>query len=151
ATLAGPGPVGPSRPRADSSCRLRSLNFPEPSMIDKSTRRDFIKQSTLLGTAWWVGQTAAGYADSKNPLERLNFACIGVSGKGSSDTDDAARNGNIVALCDIDDQHLDTKRVKLGAVGKLSKSAKTFNDYREMLDVMGDKIDAVTVSIPDHS
>ena len=38
-------------------------------MIDKSTRRDFLKSSTLLGTAWWVGQTS-GVADSKNPLER---------------------------------------------------------------------------------
>jgi predicted dehydrogenase len=119
-------------------------------MLDKSTRRDFLKNSTLLGTAWWVGQSNA-FGDSKNPLEKLNFACIGVDGKGSSDTNDAARNGTIVAMCDIDDGHLQKKREQLLRVKKVSESVKVFNDYREMLDQMGDKIDAVTVSIPDHS
>ena len=119
-------------------------------MFDKSSRRDFLKSSAVLGTAWWVGQTALG-ADSKNPLERLNIACIGNNGKGSGDTDDAANNCNLIALCDIDDLSLEKKREKLSRVGKLAKGAKTFNDYREMLDTMGDKIDAVTVSIPDHS
>ncbi len=115
-------------------------------MIDKSTRRDFLKNSALLGTAWWVGQSqfASGYADSKNPVERLNFACIGVNGKGSSDTSSARRAGNVVAICDIDDQSLDKAASRY-------KSAKKFNDYREMLEVMADKIDAVTVSTPDHS
>jgi predicted dehydrogenase len=119
-------------------------------MLDKSTRRDFLKNSTLLGTAWWVGQTNA-FGESKNPLEKLNFACIGVDGKGSSDTDDAARFGNIVALCDIDDGHLDKKQKQLKRRGRITDSVKRFNDYREMLDQMGSKIDAVTVSIPDHS
>jgi predicted dehydrogenase len=118
-------------------------------MFDKSTRRDFLKNSAVLGTAWWV-QTSA-FAGSKNPLEKLNFACIGVDGKGSSDTDDAARNGNIVALCDIDDGHLEKKQAQLKRRKKIGDSVKVFNDYREMLDQMGDKIDAVTVSIPDHS
>jgi predicted dehydrogenase len=112
-------------------------------MIDKSTRRNFLKGSAALGAAWWVGQNS-GFADSKNPVERLSFASIGVDGKGSSDTSHAGYVGNMVALCDIDDLHLEKK-------GHAFKSARKFNDYREMLDVMGDKIDAVTVSIPDHS
>jgi predicted dehydrogenase len=114
------------------------------SMSNKSTRRDFLKSSTLLGTAWWVGHAASGFADSKNPLERLNFACIGNGGKGSENTRDAGRNGNVVALCDIDD-------IPLEKYGKLFKTARKFNDYREMFEVMADKIDAVTVAIPDHS
>src|SRR5580704_12708154 len=118
-------------------------------MFDKSSRRDFLKNSTLLSTAWWVN--ASAFAGSKSPNEKLNFACIGVDGKGSSDTDDAARNGIIVALCDIDDRHLDKKKAQLKRRNKINDSLKTFNDYREMLDQMGDKIDAVTVSIPDHS
>ena len=55
-------------------------------MINKSTRRDFMKNSALVGTAWWVGHSFASGADSKNPLERLNFASIGVGGKGSGDS-----------------------------------------------------------------
>ncbi len=111
-------------------------------MFDKSTRRDFLKSSTVLSTAWWVGQSQA-LAVSKSPNEQLNFACIGVDGKGSSDTDDAARNGMIVALCDIDDRHLEKKKTQLKRRNKINDSVKTFNDYREMLDQMGDKIDAV--------
>jgi len=112
-------------------------------MGQKPTRRDFIKQSTALSTAFWVTGTQA-FADSKNPLERLNFACIGVQGKGSSDSNSAGGNGNIVALCDIDDNRLKKKAREF-------PKAQTFHDYREMLDKMDSDIDAVTVSTPDHS
>lgn len=114
-------------------------------MTNQSTRRDFVKQTAAVGATWWMG-TSLGVASQteRAKVERLNFACIGVGGKGSSDTDSAGRAGNIVALCDIDQKRLDQK-------GRRYKSAKKFNDYREMLDEMGDKIDAVTVSTPDHS
>ena len=61
-------------------------------MSQQSTRRDFMKQSTALGVAWWVGSSASrGWAQEKSPVERLNIACIGVDGKGSSDTDDSGK------------------------------------------------------------
>ncbi|MCH7798303.1 MAG: twin-arginine translocation signal domain-containing protein [Planctomycetes bacterium] len=44
-------------------------------MSHETTRRDFIKQSTAVGAAWWVG-TQSAFALSKSPLERINFACI---------------------------------------------------------------------------
>jgi hypothetical protein len=115
-------------------------------MSHKSSRRDFIKSSSAmgLGVAWWVGNTSHAFADSKNPLERLNFACIGVGGKGSSDTDHAGAAGNIVALCDVDDNQLNKKAAHFS-------SAKKFNDYREMFEKIGKEIDAVTVATPDHS
>src|SRR5580658_3578917 len=102
-------------------------------MSHNSTRRDFLKNSALVGAAaWWVGGTLASGADSKNPLERLNFASIGVGGKGSGDSTHAGMVGNVVALCDIDDIQLEKK-------SHVFKSARKFNDYREMLDVMADK------------
>lgn len=114
-------------------------------MSQKSTRRDFVKQSAALGTAWWVGsQNLISAEKEKSPVERLNFACIGVEGKGSSDTDSAGKSGNVVALCDIDDRRLEKKAARY-------PNAKKYNDYRKMLDEMGDEIDAVTVSTPDHS
>jgi predicted dehydrogenase len=112
-------------------------------MSHQTTRRDFVKQSAALGTAWWVGSQSA-FALSKSPLEKINFACIGVDGKGSSDSNSAGGAGNIVALCDIDDNRMARKAAAY-------KDAKKYNDYRIMLDEMGDKIDAVTVSTPDHS
>lgn len=113
-------------------------------MARGTSRRDFLKQSAAVGTAFWVSGTNA-WAEPRSPLEKINFACIGVDGKGSSDSDSAGSHGNVVALCDIDDNRLNKKALKA------FPDAAKFNDYREMLDKMGDKIDAVTVSTPDHS
>lgn len=80
----------------------------------------------------------------QNLNSRLNVACIGVGGKGSSDTDDAARcGGNIVALCDVDARFLGKKAEKF-------PEAKRYADYRKMLEELGSSIDAVTISGPDH-
>ena len=112
-------------------------------MNRRSNRREFLKNSALTGVGFWV---TAGVArpQSKSPNEKINIACIGVGGKGSSDTDHAALFGNIVALCDIDDRHLEKKAAKF-------PNAKKYNDYRQMLDDMEKEIDAVTVSTADHS
>jgi hypothetical protein len=76
--------------------------------------------------------------------DRINVGCIGVAGKGDSDTDDTARcGGNLVALCDVDERHLKAKAQKF-------PQAKLYRDFRKMLEEMGPSIDAVTVSIPDH-
>ncbi|MFH1301763.1 MAG: Gfo/Idh/MocA family oxidoreductase [Planctomycetota bacterium] len=112
-------------------------------MSQRKTRREFIKQTSALGAAFWVGGQSL-LAAEKSPLEKLNFASIGVGGKGSSDSADAAKHGNLIAICDIDDKHL------AKAAARYPK-AKKFNDYREMIAEMGDQIDAVTVSTPDHS
>ena len=53
-------------------------------------------------------------------------------------------HGQIVALCNIDDQRLKQKAQQYS-------DAKLFHDYRELLSVMGDKVDAVTVSTADHT
>ena len=118
----------------------------------KTTRRDFVKETAALSAAWWVGSQSNLLAQERSPMERVNFACIGVGGKGDSDTNDAARLGNIVALCDIDDNRLRQKANSINQSQKKSGGgeAQTFHDYREMLEKLGDKIDAVTVSTPDH-
>ena len=74
----------------------------------------------------------------------MNIACIGVGGKGRSDTEHASHYGRIVAVCDIDEKRLDAKAAKY-------KEAKKYIDFRELLDEMGPRIDAVTVSTPDHT
>ncbi len=114
-------------------------------MTQQTTRRDFVKQSALGAgaAAWWLS-TQSLEAQERSPVERLNFACIGVGGKGSSDTDSAARFGNVVALCDADEQRLEQK-------ARRNPKAKKFTDYRQMLEEIGTEIDAVTVSTPDHT
>src|SRR5439155_19168337 len=62
----------------------------------------------------------------------------------SMDTDQPAHVGNIVAQCDIDENHLGAKAQKF-------PDAKKYNDFRKMLEEMDKQIDAVTVSTPDHT
>ena len=59
-------------------------------MKRKTNRRDFLQQSTMAGIGFWVagGVTAAPKQSSS---QRPNIACIGVGGKGSSDTDQSAQ------------------------------------------------------------
>ena len=112
-------------------------------MSRRSNRRDFLKHSALAGVGFWAAGGVTP-AESRSANERLNIACIGVGGKGSSDTDQAAQFGNIVALCDIDDNRLNAKAQKF-------PQAKKYHDFRQMLTEMEKDIDAVVVSTPDHT
>jgi hypothetical protein len=104
------------------------------------SRRQFVRASALGAAAMsfpFVGQVLGAN-------DKINVACIGVHGKGDSDTDDTARcGGQLVALCDVDERSLKDKAKKY-------PQAKLFRDFRKMLEEMGPSIDAVTVSIPDH-
>jgi len=92
---------------------------------------------------YWVAGGVQAKA-SRSPNSRIAFASIGIEGKGESDSEDAGRAGDMVAICDVDDGKLNR------AVRSRFKKAKKFNDFRKMLDEMGKSIDAVTVSTPDH-
>jgi predicted dehydrogenase len=110
-------------------------------------RRDFLSRSALAGASAGFlrgGAPAIARAAEESPNSKVRFACIGVGGKGDSDTRDAGKHGEIVALCDIDEKTLDK-------MAENFPNAKKYVDYRKMLEEMGDKIDAVTVSTPDHS
>ena len=112
-------------------------------MTSKSTRRTFLGQSAALGTALWVGGQRS--AKALSPLQSLSAGCIGVGGKGGSDTSHIYEHGVVIAgLCDVDGGRLTKK-------GRELPDAKQYTDYREMLDALGDKIDIVTVSTPDHN
>ncbi len=113
-------------------------------MSIKPSRRNFVKASAAIGAGYWA---AGGVAprESLSAIERVQFGCIGIGGKGGSDSEDANRAGDVVAVTDIDDKTIEKE------ITRFKTNPSKFNDFREMLDKMGDKIDAVTVSVPDHS
>ncbi|MGH7970897.1 MAG: Gfo/Idh/MocA family protein, partial [Limisphaerales bacterium] len=112
-------------------------------MSSRLSRRDFIKRTSVTTGTAILSFPFVGRVLGAN--DRINVACIGVGGKGDSDSSDAARcGGNIVAMCDVDNNTLDHK-------AKQFPQAKRFNDYRKLFDEMGNGFDAVTVSIPDHN
>src|SRR5947209_20170713 len=116
------------------------------------SRRDFIKSSSLLAGAAMF--SAPYFLRSAGANDRINIACIGVGGKGDSDSSSAfGLGGNIVALCDIDSNTLEGKNKSLqdrAAKENRTYDAKLYRDWRKMFSEMGKSIDAVTVSTPDH-
>jgi hypothetical protein len=111
--------------------------------VNGLSRRKFLQTSALVtvGTIM-AGPLIAAQPRRISPTEKLNIVAIGAGGKGSSDTDHCATE-NIVALCDADQSM---------AAGQLKKypKAKFYQDFRKMYDEIGDSIDAVIVSTPDH-
>jgi predicted dehydrogenase len=111
------------------------------------TRRQFLSRTALTAGAVTLSFPYVGRVLGAN--DRINIACIGVGGKGDSDSSDAAKNGgNIVAICDVDQKTSDKKAKQFS---DQFPQLKQYNDYRKLLDEVGKDIDAVTVSTPDHN
>jgi predicted dehydrogenase len=108
----------------------------------KMTRRNFIEKTALAAAGISiVPRHVLGGKGYQAPSDKLNIACIGIGGKGRSDSA-AMKTENVVALCDVDEtQGLDTR--------KLYPKAKYYRDFRVMLEK--ENVDAVTVSTPDHN
>lgn len=109
-------------------------------------RRTFIK-STLGGAAAasMAGMAWKPHRGRGGSLELLRVASVGVGGMGWSDLNRVSDHAavEIAALCDVDRNNLNRAR-------DLFEDARAFRDWRELFDSMGNEIDAVTVSTPDH-
>ena len=103
-------------------------------MTRRIVRRRFLQGMTLAGVG--VFASGAGPRESKSPNERIRFACIGVGGKGASDSGDAKRHGDVVAICDVDDGTL----AKAG--DRAFPEAARYSDFRKLLDEKAAGIDA---------
>ncbi|MCC4214597.1 Gfo/Idh/MocA family protein [Leeuwenhoekiella parthenopeia] len=114
--------------------------------LHSAPRRDFIKKASIasLGISI-VPRHVLGGVGFTAPSDKLMVAGIGVGGKGESDIQSFADSGlsEIAFLCDVDDRRAATSRARF-------PKAKYYKDYREMLEKEADKIDAVSVSTPDH-
>src|SRR5450631_2282448 len=120
----------------------------EEKEISKSnySRRKFLRNTGLVATGFYIiPRHVLGGKGFIAPSDKLIIASIGVGGKGESDINNFAGSGKaeIAILCDVDDRRAAKSRAKF-------PSAKTYKDYREMLDKEHKHIDAVSVSTPDH-
>ena len=109
----------------------------------RTARRDFLKTAAATTAVGYWALSGLTPKVSASPNERLAFGCIGIGGKGSSDTANAARFADIAAICDVDKKRLE------GAQNRYPK-AKAYTDFRKLLEEQKDTIDAVTVSGADH-
>lgn len=106
------------------------------------TRRDFLRQTAAATGGVFLPNILIA---QEGGAKKVNVAGIGgAGGKGESDVGISAEGANIVAICDVDRDRLAKAQAKY-------PNAKMFESFREMFDAMGDKIDMVTVSTPDHA
>ena len=122
-------------------------------MADRSTRRNFLRQSTSLvaaGAAASVFSYPAFCAEAAKP-DKLRVAVIGGEGMGGYSTE-AALQERLVALVEIEDSRIASvmaraeKALKGGAA-----MPKTYVDYRKMLDECHQDLDVVLIATPDHN
>ena len=130
---------------------------PEKSNSEQSiriSRRNFNRTAAFGAASSMFGFNMLP-SGARGALERPALAGIGAGGKGRTDIQESRKVGfEIAALVDV----IDTPKLK-SVEGRLKSmaqvrdefpAAKFFTDYRQMLSDMGDRIDAVTVSTPDH-
>jgi predicted dehydrogenase len=105
-------------------------------------RREFLKSAAVVASASLLPSSVWALAKDG----RLRTAHIGVGGMGAADLASLSSHASVdvTVLCDVDAN-------TLAAAKKLYPDAKTYTDYRVMLKEMGDAVDAVIVSTPDHT
>lgn len=109
-------------------------------------RREFIHTSMagLVGASVFASIARAGIGAN----DRIQVGCIGLGGMGQGDMGDflAHPDMDVVALCDLDQSHLDQARKTVKDSRGLDP--ETFHDFRDLLEKKN--IDAVCVATPDH-
>jgi predicted dehydrogenase len=115
----------------------------------KTSRRELLKSATGGVAAFTIVPRHVLGQGQTPPSEKLNLASIGAGGRAAADIQDITRDPGtrMVALCDVD---LRPKRRNAPITAQFPE-AKVYQDFRQMLDEMGDKIDAVIVGTPDHT
>lgn len=109
-------------------------------------RRDFVRYSTItaLGLQFlpFHGLRAA-------PSDRVRVAHIGLGGMGLNHMNWFANLADveIVALCDVDDDHAKEALATLKKIHPDTK-AQLYSDFRQVLDRQD--VDAITIATPDH-
>ncbi len=116
---------------------------PMPARSSSSTRRQFLKGATAAaGSAPLVIPNFLGAA---SPNGKVSHAVIGCDGQGWSDLSNISshKGVEVVALCDVDTSRMSKAAAKF-------PGARRYQDWRELLEKEGDRIDSVQVAIPDH-
>ena len=112
------------------------------------TRREFL-DAIAVGTAGLAVTTAQSYARILGANDRLNFAVIGLNGRGYAHLASLKANQNaarISHVCDVDSKILrkfaDTTKQEMG------EAPATEKDFRRILELKD--VDAITIATTDH-
>lgn len=108
------------------------------------SRRNFLVGSACAAGALALPRVGRSQVTKGSANDRLRLAFIAVGGRGGANLKELASYGDeVVAICDVDQRHLDR-------VGSLYPQAKQYRDFRKLYDE-ADRFDAVVVSTPEHT
>ena len=119
------------------------------------SRRSFLKRAAALSAAaaipsFWIPSKANAMPGVPfvSANEKVRIAFIGIGNRGGEIAQELYKTGlcEVVALCDVDMGAPHTQKL----ISMFPKVPR-FQDFRQMFDKMADKIDAVTVGVPDHA
>ncbi|MEM7698310.1 MAG: Gfo/Idh/MocA family oxidoreductase [Verrucomicrobiota bacterium] len=111
--------------------------------MTKTNRRQFLGAASATAASLTASGLPRFSIGAEGANSKLNIAAVGVGGMGSWAVKEA-QSENLVAMCDVDEARASENY-------KNNPGVPTFKDFRVMLDKMGDEIDAVAISTPDHT
>ena len=117
-------------------------------MNSTSSRRDFLKQTSIATAAVAFGAAPAIRADTSSPNEKVQVAVIGCNNRGMNHIDGylALPNAEIAYVCDVD-----SRVVEKGIAAVAKKQARKPKGATDLRKVLEDpKVDAVSIATPDH-
>ena len=121
------------------------------------TRRSFLARCSATAAAtglplWFIQEQLAGAAEAAaskpslpTPNDRPGIALVGCGGQGRGDASNAANYGNILAVCDVDQKHVES------AAQQFTKDGRTpakYNDFRKVME--RDDVHIIVQGTPDH-
>ena len=113
------------------------------------SRRTFLDGLAVTAASAAVSSTAKSYAQILGSNNRLNFAVLGLNGRGYAHLDalhSNAKDARITHVCDVDSTILARFSAKAQTTLGYAPAAET--DYRKVL--ASKDVDAITVALPDH-
>jgi predicted dehydrogenase len=113
------------------------------------TRREFLDALAVGAAGLAVSTTAKSYAQILGSNDRVNFAVIGLNGRGYAHLSSLKANksaARISRVCDVDSNIL-AKFAKT-TQQEMGDSAAPEKDFRKILD--SKDVDAITIASPDH-
>ena len=117
------------------------------------SRRSFLARCSTVAAVtglplWFVQRELAAAEVVTKPVslnDRPGIALIGCGGMGRGDAAKAARFGDILAVCDVDQSHAAAAAKQFAKDGK---SPQTFTDFRKVME--RDDIQIILQATPDH-
>ena len=112
------------------------------------SRRDFLKTLAVGAAGVTAGLNARSYAQILGANDRVNFAVIGLHGRGYAHMESimANKGAALTHICDVDSRELE--KFGKAANDKFHQVPVKVKDFRQILD--NKDVDAITLATPEH-